>query len=117
MNPLVTLPVLLLSPYVANGPKFTVYQNIGTQYLKYLVYFGIVRWINGYLSRQTLNNWQPSTYDWDREIAVVTGGSDGIGKHISLLLAEKGLQVAILDVQPLAFNPRMIPLDILITCF
>ena len=39
-------------------------------------------------------------------MAVVTGGSDGIGKLVVQLLAEKGLKVAVLDVQPLKFEAR-----------
>jgi len=51
-----------------------------------------------------LNNAVKAKYDWEREVAVVTGGSDGIGKEIVLLLAEKGVKVAVLDVQPLTYS-------------
>lgn len=54
-----------------------------------------------------LDNWESSHYEWEKEIAVITGGSDGIGKHVSLLLAEKHVTVAILDIQPLTFKARM----------
>lgn len=50
------------------------------------------------------NNWQNDTYDWTKEVVVVTGGSDGIGKIVSLLLAERGVKVAVLDVQELTFE-------------
>ena len=32
-----------------------------------------------------------------RRVAIVTGGSDGIGKACSLALAESGIDVALLD--------------------
>ena len=35
---------------------------------------------------------------------VVTGGSDGIGKLIVQLFAERGVKVAVLDVQPLTYE-------------
>lgn len=107
LNPFLTLPVLLLSYYTPQGQSITANHDIALSRLKYLFYFGLVRWLNGILSRQVLNNWQPAKYDWNREIAVVTGGSDGIGKHIALLLAEQGVEIAILDIQPLTFTPRM----------
>lgn len=34
----------------------------------------------------------------------MTGGSDGIGQRVSLLLAERGVKVAVLDVQPLKYT-------------
>lgn len=74
------------------------------QRLKLLVYLGIARWLNGFLNRGSLDNWQSDEYDWKREIVVVTGGSDGIGKRVVMLLAEKGIKVVVLDVQQLTFE-------------
>lgn len=107
LNPLLTLPVLLLSYYTPAGQSIAADHEIALGRLRYLVGFGIVRWLNGLLSERVLNNWHTARYDWNREIAVITGGSDGIGKHMSLLLAEQGVEVAILDVQPLTFAPRV----------
>lgn len=43
--------------------------------------------------------------DWDKEIAVVTGGSNGIGKEIAVLLAEKTKRpVAVLDLAPMSYT-------------
>ena len=107
LNPFLTLLVILLSYNTAKGQSIIADHEVAFSRLKYLFYFGVVRWLNGKLSKQVLNNWQTSKYNWDKELAVVTGGSDGIGKHISLLLAEHGVKVAILDVKPLTFTPRM----------
>ena len=37
---------------------------------------------------------------------MVIGGSDGICKHIALRLAEEGVKVTVLDIQPLTFEAR-----------
>lgn len=50
------------------------------------------------------NNWTNDVYDWSKELVVVTGGSDGIGKAIVLLLAERDIRVAVLDIQPLTYE-------------
>lgn len=43
--------------------------------------------------------------DWDREIAVVTGGANGIGKEMVVLLAEKTKHpVAVLDLAPMSYS-------------
>lgn len=62
--------------------------------------------MNNFLSNTSVNNWSTSNYDWNKEIVVITGGSDGLGKIVGKLLAEKGAKIAILDIQPLTFEPR-----------
>lgn len=99
LNPAITLPLLLLS-------YFTRHQVV-LRRLKFLFYCGLARWLNGVLNAGVLDNWESSHYEWEKEIAIVTGGSDGIGKQIALLLAEKNITVAILDIQPLTFKARM----------
>ncbi|KAF4121473.1 Short-chain dehydrogenase [Geosmithia morbida] len=64
----------------------------------------IVRTVNRFLSRCALSNWTITTasgWDWPKEIAVVTGGSGGIGRDMVLNLTAKGVRVAVLDVAPL----------------
>lgn len=61
--------------------------------------FVLLRWANSYLSKWGLNNnVTDSTWDWDREIVVVTGGSGGIGAKIVSSLAKRNIKVIILDV-------------------
>lgn len=63
---------------------------------------GLARAFNRAASSWALTNWQispRSDWRWNSEVAVVTGGCGGIGKAIVLGLAEKGVMVAILDVQ------------------
>ncbi|KAL9014659.1 MAG: hypothetical protein Q9173_000692 [Seirophora scorigena] len=105
LNPSITLPIYLLSLYTQSGQELVLGHGIALNRLKLLIYAGIVRWINNFLSNSAVNNWNHSKYDWDKEIVVITGGSDGIGKSVALLLAERGVRVAILDIQPLTFDP------------
>ncbi|KAL8631110.1 hypothetical protein Q9189_003144 [Teloschistes chrysophthalmus] len=107
LNPTLTLPLYLLSLYTGQGRKLTQGHEVALSRLKVLVYFGVIRWLNDLLSTSALNNWTSSKYEWSKEIVVITGGSGGIGKSIALLLAEKGATIAILDVQPLTFEPRI----------
>ncbi|OJD29811.1 dehydrogenase reductase sdr family member 8 precursor [Diplodia corticola] len=48
-------------------------------------------------------------WNWPEEIAVITGGSDGIGSYVAEGLASHGVKVAILDVQPPAERIRDLP--------
>jgi NADPH:quinone reductase-like Zn-dependent oxidoreductase len=66
---------------------------------------------SAWLDNAVTNNWSQDTYVWSREVVVVTGGSDGIGKVVVHLLAEKGIKVAVLDVQELTYE-GMITLDL-----
>jgi all-trans-retinol dehydrogenase (NAD+) len=73
--------------------------------LHYLHITAIAIRINDRLNQWALNGWQwrPSkdNWVWSWEIAVVTGGCSGIGKEVVLGLVEKGVRVAVLDIQPL----------------
>ncbi|KAL8953494.1 MAG: hypothetical protein Q9222_000641 [Ikaeria aurantiellina] len=91
--------------YTRRGQKLTAGHDVALKRLKVLVYLGVIRWVNDYLSAGAVNNWTQSKYDWGKEVVVVTGGSDGMGKLVALLLQERGAKVAILDIQPLTFEP------------
>lgn len=62
--------------------------------------------INQYLNTRALNNGVKATFDWKKEIVLVTGGSDGIGAATVLKLAERGTAVIVLDIRPLKFDAR-----------
>jgi all-trans-retinol dehydrogenase (NAD+) len=86
-----------LSP-VALGRVITV--------LKALFAVGLIRRINRRLNDWALHQyrWRRSsteTWDWPKEIAVVSGGSSGIGAELVKKLAYKNLKVIVLDVNPL----------------
>lgn len=72
-----------------------------------LFIFALVLRSNRFLSRKALNNGVSTTFDWSKEIVVVTGGSSGIGAATVQRLAEKGGKVVVLDVLPLTFKPGL----------
>jgi NAD(P)-dependent dehydrogenase (short-subunit alcohol dehydrogenase family) len=72
--------------------------------MKQLLALGLVATASSWLNDAVTNNWNSDAYVWSREVVVVTGGSDGIGKIVVKLLAEKGIKVAVLDVQDLTYE-------------
>lgn len=62
--------------------------------------------LNGLLNSWADNRWMfksdQRSWDWKNEIAVVTGGSAGIGAMVVKKLLSHGIRVAVLDVQPLS---------------
>lgn len=68
-------------------------------------FVSLTLWLNDFLSKWARNNWTIDTsYDWTREIAVVTGGSGGIGASVAHRLAADGVRVVVLDVIPLTYS-------------
>ena len=53
---------------------------------------------NAYLSRRALNSPEKDSWDWEREVVVVTGGSSGIGAAIVKLFAKHGVKTINLDI-------------------
>ncbi|KAL2127111.1 hypothetical protein VTI74DRAFT_11311 [Chaetomium olivicolor] len=103
LNAKLTLPLLLLAKYTKRGQNWAILHPKAYRRLKALLVFGFLRLLNAYISRRVLNNWVDDNYDWSREIVVVTGGSGGIGGHVVQLLAERGIKVVVLDIQPLTY--------------
>ncbi|KAH8721782.1 estradiol 17-beta-dehydrogenase [Ilyonectria robusta] len=68
--------------------------------LKLLLSLGLIRATSRLFDVLALNNWRISSkkdWEWNKEVAVITGGCNGIGKAIVIGLVEKGVKVAILD--------------------
>lgn len=62
--------------------------------------------VNSVLNRWAENRWvwknDTSNWDWKNEIAVVTGGSQGIGACVVKKLLSYNIRCAVLDVVPLS---------------
>ncbi|KAJ3543588.1 hypothetical protein NM208_g2297 [Fusarium decemcellulare] len=72
--------------------------------LKVLLGLGLGRVLNRLQNIRASNNWKllrHGGWNWGEEVAVVTGGCNGIGKSTVLGLVQKGVRVAILDIAPL----------------
>jgi all-trans-retinol dehydrogenase (NAD+) len=62
---------------------------------------GLLRKLNKTLSRLMLNNFvSDKTWNWSREIVIITGGSSGIGALMVKMFAERDITVIILDITP-----------------
>lgn len=103
-NPALTLPLILLARYTTQGEILARENATIFKHLKTLLTLGVISSVNSWLNDAVTNNWSNDSYVWSREVVVVTGGSDGIGKLVVHLLAEKGIKVAVLDVQELTYE-------------
>ncbi|KAH8910903.1 dehydrogenase/reductase SDR family member 8 [Coniochaeta sp. PMI_546] len=103
-NPALLFPLLLLARLTKRGEDLSILHPTAYRRLKTLFYLSAARWLNAYHSRRVVNNKVSDIYTWPVEVAVVTGGSGGIGGHVAQLLAEHGLKVVVLDIQPLTYT-------------
>lgn len=107
LNPALVLPLVLLAKYTDQGRNLASQYARGFTGLKTVAVLGAIRWVNNFLGRRALNNGVSDKYDWSKEIVLLTGGSDGIGKQIALMFASKGVKVVVLDIQPLTYTARL----------
>ncbi len=89
---LILLPFLYVQGHELNSSEF-----LGCSLYASIVCFF---WLLGYLSLKSRNGWKTTKTDWDNEVVVVTGGSDGIGGLLAETLAIRNVTVIILDVKP-----------------
>lgn len=97
LHPIVTIPITVLYYYLRS-----VDVSIATTLEKPLLAttaLSLTLCFNDLLTHGSTNNWvSDETWDWSREIVVVTGGSGGIGGSIVQRLAADGVQVVVVDV-------------------
>lgn len=106
MNPAFILPLILAVKYTKKGSDLSILHSTAYSRIKFLFYLGLVRTVSSYLDRGVLDNWKKDTYDWDKEIVLITGGAGGIGGQVVKLLSERGIKVVVLDVIPMTFDTR-----------
>jgi len=99
LNPAITIPLYVASLYTAKGREQAALRPKAAEWLKALSLICAMRTVSNFLDKGVLNNWQNDSYDWQKEIVVVTGGSDGIGARVVHMLAAKNIKVVVLDIQ------------------
>ncbi|KAI4151313.1 MAG: hypothetical protein LQ340_003582 [Diploschistes diacapsis] len=104
LNPFLTLPLWLLARYHDRARGLGLDHPLALKRLTLCMYLGVLRWVNGFLSQKALNNWTKAKFDWKKELVLITGGADGFGKLWTLMFAEKGVKVVILDIQQPTFE-------------
>lgn len=98
LHPLFTLPCL----YLVHEVKLSSVQKT----VELIAGTSVFLWLNDWLSTKSQNNWViDDSWDWNKELVVVTGGSGGIGGGVAQRLAAMGARVVVLDIIPLTYEP------------
>ncbi|PYH41033.1 SDR family oxidoreductase [Aspergillus saccharolyticus JOP 1030-1] len=66
----------------------------------------VLRYLNRALTYWSLGNCSAKKWNKDRELVLITGGSSGIGQHVVLQLAERGVRCIVLDIQAPTYTLR-----------
>ncbi|KAF2465598.1 NAD(P)-binding protein [Lindgomyces ingoldianus] len=102
--------ILLNSAWAFPGPNFLPLSEdqheLLVTILNWLLALCLVCEVNTELSRWAEDKWiwkdDKSVWNWGNEVAVITGGSKGIGAMVVKTLVSYGIRVAVLDVEPLS---------------
>jgi hypothetical protein len=99
------LPLALFKIMPLKSLDQWAYYSTSLRALQYVIYAVIAAKVviafNKWITHRWINNFiDDTTWNWPKEIAVVTGGSSGIGAAIVHELAENNVKTIILDVNP-----------------
>lgn len=98
-DPWKTLALVILSHYTNKGRELAEQHPRALKTLQVLAILSVARRLNAFLNRRAINNRVRDYYNWNREVVVLTGGANGIGRQMVDLLGGRGIKVAVLDIQ------------------
>lgn len=99
LSPYKTLLAQLLLHYAPPSAFLPQNRERALKWVRVAFALGLVRVFNAWLSRRAINRASSDKYDWPNEIVAVTGGSNGFGKQIVLMLAARArARVVVLDI-------------------
>lgn len=100
LSPWKMVPLLALALRTEKGRELAESHPQLYKALKAFTTLAVLSRVSAWLDRRVINNGQNDRYKWNREIVVLTGGSNGIGREVAQLLGKRGIKVAILDITP-----------------
>ena len=100
LDPWKIIPLFAFAKYTTKGQTLFKPHPKLLKALRQLAALALLTRLSTWLDRRILNNNLRDPYNWNKEIVVLTGGSNGIGLRIAHLLGERDIKVAILDITP-----------------
>ncbi|KAJ9647237.1 hypothetical protein H2199_002224 [Coniosporium tulheliwenetii] len=109
LQPVITTVLLLASlrepqrtrKLLSQASRNKIGPSVFNKALKVLIAIGVLYRLNNFLSRRALNNFtRDRSWDWRKEIVVVTGGCSGIGELMVRKFAKNSIKVVALDLNP-----------------
>lgn len=108
LHPIIALPVSASYYYFCSGYSSPINHTSCQASLvaaAAIAALSLSLWVNDFLTHGSRNNWvSDHSWDWAREVVVVTGGSGGIGGSVAQRLAGNGVRVVVVDVIPPTYN-------------
>ena len=105
LHPIITLPISASYYYFCYSATSHTSCQAKTVATAAIAALSLALWVNEFLTNASCNNWvSDRSWDWTREVVVVTGGSGGIGGSIARRLAGDGVRVVVVDVIPPTYN-------------
>jgi NADPH:quinone reductase-like Zn-dependent oxidoreductase len=83
--------------------KIGLSTSLSKSILRTLLGLSLASSLNNYLNQRSSGRGllgKRDSYDWSREVVVVTGASSGIGHLVARTLAGRGVKTIVLDVNP-----------------